>query len=142
MGGWKGARNGGAWTAPRSYFDGAQHERPRTWGRRPRGTPLPGNGFKPWADFKPTLGDRNDGKLGVGEGFGVLDEVGGLLDEALDGVGGFTEADVEAVAVKDITPCGVVSKQAADLGVVLSEPEEGAGGVGGLGREMAGAGED
>ena len=101
-----------------------------------------GRWITPWADFKPTVGGRNDGKLGVGEGFGVLDEAGGLLDEALDGVGGFTEAGVEAVAVKDITPCGVVSKQAADLGVVLSEPEEGAGGVGGLGREMAGAGED
>ena len=35
---------------------------------------------------------------GAGQNLGVLDEVGGLVDQLLYGVGGFAEAGVEAVA--------------------------------------------
>ncbi len=82
------------------------------------------------------------GELGVGEGFGVVDEVGGFVDQALYGVEGFAEAGVEAVAVEDVSSCGVAVEEVAHLGMFLGESEEGAGGVGGFGREVAGAGED
>ena len=57
-GGWKGATSSGAWASPRSYFDGAQHERPRTRGRRPRETPLRGRGKGHRPRF--LAGHRND----------------------------------------------------------------------------------
>ncbi len=73
---------------------------------------------------------------------GVVDEVGGFADEAADGLDGFAEAGVEAVAVE----CGLSGEVAvldgAQTGVVLGKFEEGAGGVGGLGGQLAGTGQD
>ena len=54
-----------------------------------------------------------EGELRAGEGMGVPDEVGGFVDEALNGVYGFAEAGVKAVAVEDVAPRGVASEQAA-----------------------------
>ena len=71
--------------------------------------------------------------LRVGQGLGVLDEVGGFVDEGFDGVGGFAEAGVEAIAVEDVPSFGVACAEIAHFGVVLGKPEEGAGGIGGLG---------
>ena len=43
--------------------------------------------------------------------------------------------------MQNVTPCGVVSQQAAYFWVVLGKPEQGPGGVGGLGRKLAGTDE-
>ena len=58
MGGWKDARSGGAWASPRSYFDGAQHERPHT-GDDPHSLQGLGTGSSPLtpeAHFQPVKG--------------------------------------------------------------------------------------
>ncbi len=42
-----------------------------------------------------------------------VDEVGGFADKALYGISRFAEAGVEAVSVENVSPCGVISEQAA-----------------------------
>ena len=81
-------------------------------------------------------------ELGACEGLGVLDEVCGLVDKPLDGVYRLAPAGVEAVAVEGALSSEVAVPKVAHLRIVLSELQEGAGGVGGLGGEFTGAGED
>ena len=82
------------------------------------------------------------GGLGEREVLGVLDKVGGLVDQFLDGVNGFAGACVEAIAVEGGLPLEVACPQTAHFGMVLCKPEESVGGVGGLGWEFAGACKD
>ena len=81
-------------------------------------------------------------ELGACEGLGVLDEVCGLVDKPLDGVYRLAPAGVEAVAVEGALSSEIAVPKVADLRIVLSELQEGAGGVGGLGGEFTGACED
>ncbi len=78
----------------------------------------------------------------MGQSLGVLDEVGGFVDEGFYGVDGFAEAGVGAIAVEDVSPCCIAVPQTGNFGVVQGKPEEGAGGVGGFGGQLASAGKD
>ena len=126
VGGWESGMDCRWWAGPRSYpstklrtcFELPQHERPHP-GRRihPHPSPLPSRerGLDPRS---PSHGFRLGGGDGVaglilGEGLGVLDEAGGLVDEALGVLYRLAPAGIKASAVQGRLSLEVPGLQAA-----------------------------